>query len=209
VIFLGRVSASFTHEIKNRLATISESAGFLGDLLDLAEEGRPLDISQLQLCRSTIGKEIKRGFDVVRTFNRFAHSADHPIAKLGVGATVDLVNRVAQFQSFASRVELDLGEGDGPEIETRPLALEGLLYEVLLAAFRGAGADGEVAVAVRAGVKGPVIKFSGGLFGETSVAERDTIKAALEELAAHVFLRDDGASLEIHLPFRIQDVESA
>ena len=38
VAFLGRITAAFTHEMKNVLAIIKESAGLMEDLLALSQE---------------------------------------------------------------------------------------------------------------------------------------------------------------------------
>jgi hypothetical protein len=203
--FFGRVSASFTHEIKNRLATISESVGVLGDLLDLAEDGRPLDLSELQSCRQALALEIGCGFDVVRTFNRFAHSADKPIAEVDVGVAVDLVARLVKFQSFASEILLDPAPGDSPKIETRPLALECLLYDAMLAACKSVGPDGQFSVSVRPRSDGSVVTFKGWM-GDNWEGGAAAVSA---QLGAQVASDRDRLTLSIYLPAGVDLVEES
>ena len=52
--FYSRVSASISHELKNSLAVINESAGFLEDIVLMTQKGRPLDPNQLGALAGTI-----------------------------------------------------------------------------------------------------------------------------------------------------------
>jgi signal transduction histidine kinase len=78
--FFGRVNASISHELKNVMAIISETAGLLGDLSDMAATGSPVPPDMLKSCTGSIMEEIQRGFTVIRQMNRFAHSIDTPYA---------------------------------------------------------------------------------------------------------------------------------
>ena len=46
--FMGRVNAGISHEMKNIMATISETAGLMEDWVDLAAKGRPLDMGRVE-----------------------------------------------------------------------------------------------------------------------------------------------------------------
>ena len=76
--FFGKVNASISHELKNIMAIISETAGLLGDLADLASTGNPVEPDVLKNCAGSIMEEIQRGFSTIRQMNRFSHSIDYP-----------------------------------------------------------------------------------------------------------------------------------
>ncbi|MBT4874313.1 MAG: hypothetical protein HON48_03760, partial [Desulfobacula sp.] len=88
--FFGKVNASISHEIKNILAIISETAGFLNDLTDLAKQGEDLKLSLLENCTESIAEDIQRGFDTIKQMNQFAHSVDVPIKEIKIFETVEL-----------------------------------------------------------------------------------------------------------------------
>ena len=76
--FFGKMSASISHEMKNVMAIINENAGLLEDLTVMAEKGMPIDPERLKTQASRIMKQIRRGDDIIKGMNRFAHSVDEP-----------------------------------------------------------------------------------------------------------------------------------
>jgi hypothetical protein len=144
--FQGRITASVSHEINNVLATISETAGLLRDLTELAGRGRPANAAELRSCVEAIIDEVKRGFRVVKNLNTFAHSADEPVAEVDLGELAALAAVLASYVSFSSSVDLQCMSGAGPRLTTRPLLLEDLVYRGLIHAFRQVGPDGSVSV---------------------------------------------------------------
>jgi signal transduction histidine kinase len=158
--FQGRITASVSHEINNVLATISETAGLLADLIELAGTGRALDTEELRDCAGTIVDEVRRGFHVVKNLNRFAHSADEPVAEVDLGDLVTLVAGLAGYLSYSSSVDLRRSEGTGPRLTTRPLLLENLVYRVFVNAFKKVGPNGTVEVTTESTGEGGRIVFS-------------------------------------------------
>jgi signal transduction histidine kinase len=159
--FQGRITASVSHEINNVLATISETAGLLADLVELAGTGRPLDTEELRGCATTIVDEVRRGFRVVKNLNRFAHSADEPVAEVDLGDLVALVAGLAGYLSYSSSVDLRRSEDTGPLLTTRPLLLENLVYRVFVNAFKTVGPNGRIEVTTESTREGGRIVFSG------------------------------------------------
>jgi C4-dicarboxylate-specific signal transduction histidine kinase len=159
--FQGRITASVSHEINNVLATISETAGLLVDLTELAESGRPFDAAELRGCARDIVDEVKRGFRVVKNLNTFAHSADEAVAEVDLGQLVVLVTGLAGYVSFSSSVDLECISGAGPRLTTRPLLLENLVYRALIHAFKQVGPDGSIAVSTGSTPDGGRIVISG------------------------------------------------
>jgi len=88
IAFMGRIIASLSHEIKNVLATIKESAGLMEDILNLLPEKGIPHQARLGNAAVNIKKQVDRGVDVVMGLNRFAHSMDEPRAEIDLNAMV-------------------------------------------------------------------------------------------------------------------------
>ena len=95
IAFMGKVTASLSHEIKNTLAIINESAGLMGDLLGKdAPEDWPA-YSRLTNLLASIEEQVQRSADIVKRLNQFAHSMDKSLVDL------DLNEKVRQTISFS------------------------------------------------------------------------------------------------------------
>ena len=130
--FMGKVTAGFTHEVKNVLAIIRESAGLLEDLLALdpyqALPHREKFVQRL----AGIQTQVQRGVELTSRLNRFAHSADERVEQVDlnelVGCLVLLLERFARLQKVvlqASRVE------SAPVLTISPLQLQRVLFLVV------------------------------------------------------------------------------
>jgi hypothetical protein len=97
VAFMGRVTAGFTHEMKNVLAIIKESGGLMEDLLSLVQEGSFPQKERFLRVLGKIREQVQRGVDLSTRLNRFAHSPDAPLA------TVDLNDTASQVAMLAER----------------------------------------------------------------------------------------------------------
>jgi signal transduction histidine kinase len=201
--FQGRVTASVTHELKNVLATISERAGLLGDLVELAEMGRPLDPAKLRRCADVIVSEVRRGFRVVENLNTFAHSSDDPVAEVDLGSVVVLMTGLASYLSYSSTVDLEGLETPGPRVTTRPLLLEDLVYRALVHVFTATGRDGSIAVSAGNTSQGGRIVVSGLAGGVTEGFLDEDVERILEAL--HGRVEAQGDELHILLPKSIRD----
>lgn len=126
--FSGSMTASISHEIKNTLAIINESAGLLNDLASLAEKGRPLSPERLKTLSANIIRQVQRADDIVRRLNRFAHSANQPVIATDIREifdfTIALVARLATMKG----VTLTVAPGNEVQVNIRPFVLENLLW---------------------------------------------------------------------------------
>ncbi len=74
--FFGKMSASATHEIKNTLAIINESAGLLEDLSLMAQKGQPMSIPRV----NDISQTHKMKSMCLKIFDRINKTAlIHPV----------------------------------------------------------------------------------------------------------------------------------
>ncbi len=95
--FFGKMSASISHEIKNVLAVINESAGLIEDLSLRAEKGSPVELGRIKKQAGSILKQIRRADGIVQDMNKFAHAVDERVKK------IDLVESVALVIALSSR----------------------------------------------------------------------------------------------------------
>lgn len=128
--FMGRIIASLSHEIKNVLATIKESAGLMEDILNLQPEKDSPQQVRLNNAAANIKKQIDRGVDVVLGLNRFAHSMDEPKAE------IDLNELSAQMAFLMNRFAHKLGISLGSVSHSKPLKMvtDPFVMEMILAA---------------------------------------------------------------------------
>ena len=148
--FFGKVNASISHELKNIMAIISETAGLLGDLADLASRENPVEPDMLKNCAGSIVEEIQRGFSTIRQMNRFSHSVDIPIQTVNLLDTLDLVIHLSAFLSFAGTARITISEADKPVVLTCPFLLQTVFYQALLHTYKYSGPGSEISVSIDA-----------------------------------------------------------
>jgi len=127
--FIAKITASTTHEIRNVLAIIKESAGLIEDVIhSLAQPGLP---NQDKLLRAVgrIDAQVGRGAQLISNLNRLAHTLDR------AQDTIDLNQEVQQVallcQRFASQkkhlLQVRLEEQQLPVV-VDPLRLQMALF---------------------------------------------------------------------------------
>ncbi len=98
--FMGKITAGATHEMKNVLAIIRESAGLMEDLLGASrEDSLPIREKFLKIL-SGIGNQVTRGVNLANALNRFSHNPDEPIA------TVDVDHLIGELIVLCQRFAL-------------------------------------------------------------------------------------------------------
>ncbi len=147
--FFGKVNASISHELKNVMAIISETAGLLGDLSEMARGGRPIDPDLLASSTESIIEEIQRGFTTIRQMNRFAHSVDTPVVSVDLMDILDLVRNLSGYLAFAGKTNLLTGEGAVPMALTCPFILQAIIYQAVVQTFRNSGPSAELEISVQ------------------------------------------------------------
>jgi signal transduction histidine kinase len=130
--FLGKITASMTHEIKNTYAIILESSGLLTDLLTLSQQDSFPPKEKFHRVLGTIDEQVRRGVVLATRLNQFAHSMDEPVATVKVGDLLELV--VALMQRLARRrgIELQVIPSSGEiSITSDPFRLQLVLASVI------------------------------------------------------------------------------
>lgn len=127
--FFGKMSASISHEIKNALAIINESAGLLEDFSLLAEKGRPIDPERLKLLAQSVLKQVQRTDGLVKKMNRFAHSADDATRIVDLAEMLELVISLVQRLAAMREARVELVLPDHPVmVVTNLFLLEDIIW---------------------------------------------------------------------------------
>jgi signal transduction histidine kinase len=126
--FIGKITAAATHEIRNALAIIKESAGLIGDLVRLSGTDGSLDRERVLKAVGRIDAQVGRGAEVATSLNRVAHALDRD-----VGA-VDLDEEVRQVVFHAQRAARRKSQAvkAGPTRPTSPVRASPLHVQMAL-----------------------------------------------------------------------------
>jgi nitrogen-specific signal transduction histidine kinase len=129
--FIGKIIAGFTHEVKNYLAIIKESAGLIEDLITLGKDTESDSGQYLEIIRS-IEEQIEKTNILYRYLNRFAHRMEDQLATFNVNESLEeltaLVTRFANQKKIT--IEKDFHESM-PSIYSNPSLLQLVVYTAL------------------------------------------------------------------------------
>jgi C4-dicarboxylate-specific signal transduction histidine kinase len=95
--FFGSVTASFSHEINNVMAIIAELSGLMEDLLRVADQEHPPPLERFKGISERIGAQVKRGEQMIKRLNRFAHTMDEPVK------TIDATHLLEDLVALSER----------------------------------------------------------------------------------------------------------
>ncbi len=188
--FFGKMAASISHELKNVMAIINENAGLLEDLTIMAEKGMPMDPQRLKTQASRIMKQIRRGDDILKSMNRFAHSVDESLRQADLNDVLALMCTLSGRFASMRGVTLEQEPPSTPvPIVTRPFLLQNLIWLCLDFAMGCAGAGKTVLLKAEKTEGGAKIGFSklqdlancetGSFPGERETALLQALKADL------------------------------
>ena len=109
--FLSAMTASTTHEARNVLAIIKESAGLVEDLMQLYTARGSLDPEKVHRALERIELQVKRGADLLTTLNRLAHTLDQDRSTVELNQEVEQLVRLSQrfVRQKDQRVEAERG----------------------------------------------------------------------------------------------------
>ena len=204
VLFLGEMIACISHELKNALATIHETSGLLTDILAVPG-GVTEEVEEIRGCADSIAEDLGRTFRIIRNLNRFAHSADKPLEEIDVAELVELTASLAGYVSFVGVVRLEWTEVEKVRVITSPLLLEGLVYRILVSAFRVRGHQASISLTVRGAEDGAEIQFSDlGRYKLDQIVS-DVSRRILDALRGNLVVDPKRGELRIRLPLRIEE----
>ncbi len=144
--FIGKILAGFTHEVKNYLAIIKESAGLLEDLMKLEKSSQSASGQYLEIIRS-IEEQTEKTNILYRYLNRFAHRMDDQLATFNVNESLEeltaLVTRFANQKKII--IEKDFHESM-PSIYSNPSLLQLVVYTALEEKIRNLDKNSKISI---------------------------------------------------------------
>ena len=167
--FFGILSASISHEIKNALAVISESAGLMDDLLVASDRGIPVDETRLKKSADRIRSQVERSDAIVKNMNALAHSTDKTFVQTDVGQvitlTAALVRRMLDMRGVTVKVEMPT---ETLSLKTAPFYLKNLTWLFLDSAAECVEKSRVLCISIKKSETGAEIRISGlkGLDGD-------------------------------------------
>lgn len=207
--FFGKMSASISHEIKNALAVINESAGLMEDLSLRAEKGIPVDPERIKKQSGNIVKQVRRMDGIIQNMNKLAHSIDEPLKTVDLAETVTLVTNLST--RFAAMRGVVLAYQPPPKpmmILTSPFFLENLLWLCLDFAMNAAVTAKTINLLIDSAERGARVRFTPlDRIPDTTGREfpEERMKALLAALQAE--LNIDEGNHELSLSIRAAPIE--
>jgi signal transduction histidine kinase len=206
--FFGRMSAAISHDLKNTLSIMNESAGLLEDLAALAEKGRPLDPQRIKQLGATIKRQIQRTDGIVRNMNRFAHSVDDPIKEIDLTIALETLLAICRRLTDAKGIAVAIAPCDRDlSIVTRPFCFYHLIWLLLESCMEFVGQPKRIELRIAQVPSGCVQLVFTGLEGLTPEAVKDfgpqEMHALLPLLGACQEINMDQKQIITALPQRI------
>jgi signal transduction histidine kinase len=160
--FFGRISASVSHELKNSLSIMNESAGLLEDLSLLAEKGKPLDAARVKRLSGMIRSQIQRTDQIIRNMNRFSHAVDDPFKQIDLYEFLTLVLAISRRLTEARGVIVELASPPPKVISvtTRPFFLHHLIWRIIEFGMDAVGKSGIIGLGLSRTGEGVELIFS-------------------------------------------------
>jgi hypothetical protein len=129
--FIGKILAGFTHESKNHIAIVKESAGLIGDMIQLGKNSGDEPQTYIDIIHS-IEEQIEKATSLFRYLNRFSHRMDNELSTFNVNdALEELIVLLLRFAS-QKRISLETDfQQDMPSINNKPSLLQLLVFHFL------------------------------------------------------------------------------
>ncbi len=187
--FFGTVTASISHDIKNRMAIINEQAGLLEDFVRMAEKGRELDPGRLMRLADSVRTQIAMSDAIIKYMNQFAHSVDLLWQSTDLGEILSLTEGLAKRAAENREVRLDIRLPEEPvTIRTSPFYLMNLIWLCLDGLIQFPGKNKSVAIGCKKVAEGAAVWMTAeGAEGDVGdLKETETITGLAQYLNAQI-----------------------
>lgn len=195
--FLARMTASTTHELRNVLAVVKESAGLVEDLTLASQHQQSVSPDKFLHAARRIDAQVARGAALLTSLNRLAHGLDHLEQSLDLGQHVEQVASLCQrfARQRRQRIELEVG-AETRTVEANALRLQMALVSAIDCCLEQLPEESVVTLRVAGSVDRPCIVITGAAAaGVTSApagsASWPRLVALLDQLSASVEAGDE------------------
>lgn len=159
--FFGQMSASATHEIKNTLAIINESAGLLQDLSMMAQKGHPLSPARINDISCMVTRHVHRADLILKKMNRFCHTVDKSTEVADLEKTacfiLDMASRLIERQEASVEI---IAPVSPMMVATNLFYLENIIWRAIETSCYAAKGEKKVIISFGNDSKAPSIWFS-------------------------------------------------
>lgn len=147
--FFGRITAGFTHEMKNILAIIKESSGLMEDLLSLTKEAPFPHWDRFSHRVTVIQQQVQRGVELAARLNRFAHSTDEAVARLDLNDLAEQLTRLSERFARLKEVVLKANPAESSvALVTSPVELQMAVFTLMEGCWNQLPAGSEIELSV-------------------------------------------------------------
>ena len=126
---LGKMLAGYSHELKNHLAIINESAGLMDDLLEMGAIEDEQSIQRFKKSIALIWERISQADTMAKHMNSFAHKMDTPVSTFDVNELLSeelaFLDRFFWIKSVSVHKEL---QPDLPSVTNNPSLLQFVIF---------------------------------------------------------------------------------
>ena len=102
------VSAIVTHEMRNALSIINESAGLLEDLVLMAGDEGAIPSASVVNMTESIKAQVKRANTLMKDVNTYAHSGDQPVKVINVHEALSLMAVLTGRKAAQKKIGVDI-----------------------------------------------------------------------------------------------------
>lgn len=205
--FYSKVSASISHEIKNSLAVINESAGYLEDVTLMAKKGMEVNMERLESLAGTMLKQVQRTNAIIKNMNRLAHSLDDPASQIDLNPLLELMISLSERTTVTRGFKVSAAFSDAAiTVTTHPFFLENLIWLILDFAMNVTGEAKTIEMLPAKTESGAEINFTGlEKLTEKSFNDFQTERVRLMLAALNCTLQpnENKGTITIHLPENI------
>lgn len=211
--FIGKVLATFTHELKNHLAIIKEYNGLIYDLIELGKSPEK-DPEQYLSTVKSISAQIDRTLSLISYLNRFSHRMDHAFSTFNVNDALEelfiLIHRLTNQKKIMIQSDF---QRDLPQVCNDPFRLQLAVFGVI-EGFMGRTGQ-EAGITAKTSFRDDVVSISfqhtGDIIAETPGRERicshTIVGRLLKEVGIEMLLDEGRGAALISIPVSLSSPE--
>lgn len=194
--FFGKITAGFTHEIKNILAIIKESSGLMEDLLELTKDDPFPHWERFSHRVLVIRQQVQRGVELTTRLNRFAHSPDEPVNRVDLNELADQLVRLSERFARLKEVTLKASFSDSQvTLVTSPVELQMAVFALMEGCWNEMPAGSEIVLRVELREKSPCILVRLAGNEEALAAAKHKVQSSDGYQAARELLQELGGEI--------------
>lgn len=127
--FIGKILAAFSHDINNHLAILKESAGLIGDIIELGKASSRKDLKEILKITQSIKNQIEKTTYFCDKLNGFGHGMEKHLSAFNIHNSIEelmvLLNRFINQKMIY--LEKDFA-ANMPLIYSNPLKIQFLIF---------------------------------------------------------------------------------